>query len=67
MRAHLLGEKLTVVSVNPESCETVNPVGVFDWINGEIVGNDKLAETHRGAIAEMLNAALGDGLNVENT
>ena len=48
---------MTVNEVDPVTCEHTDPVGVFQWVNGDLVG-DGLSDTRRQAIAALLTAAL---------
>jgi len=57
MRAHLLDTVVTVVEVDPVTCEETEPVGIFQWVDGALVGTDDLSDTRRSAIAALLAVA----------
>ena len=57
MHARLVDDTVTVNEVDPVTCEHTDPVGVFQWVGGDLVG-DGLSDTRRQAIAALLTAAL---------
>jgi len=57
MRAHLLDIVVAVVEVDPVTCEETEPVGIFQWVDGALVGTDELSDTRRSAIAALLAVA----------
>jgi hypothetical protein len=57
MRAHLLDTTVMVTEVDPVTCEETEPVGVFQWVDGSLVGGT-LSDTRRQAIEGLLTAAL---------
>lgn len=57
MHARLVDDIVTVNEADPVTCEYTDPVGVFQWVDGDLVG-DGLSDTRRQAIAALLTAAL---------
>jgi hypothetical protein len=57
MRAHLLDTTVMVTEVHPVTCEETEPVGIFQWVDGALVGTDELSDTRRSAIAALLAVA----------
>ena len=57
MHARLVDGIVTVSEVDPVTCEHTDPVGVFQWVDGVLVG-DGLSDTRRQAIEALLTAAL---------
>ena len=60
MYAQLLDNIVTIHEADPVTCEHTDPVGVFDWVDGAIVGAG-LSDTRKTAIAAMINAAIASG------
>ena len=57
MHARLVDDIVTINEADPVTCEHTDPVGVFQWVDGALVG-DGLSETRRLDIAALLTAAL---------
>jgi hypothetical protein len=57
MHARLVGDVIEVNEADPVTCEHTEPVGVFGWEDGAIVG-DGLSDTRRREIAALLAAAV---------
>jgi hypothetical protein len=57
MHARLVDGIVTVSEVDPVTCEHTDPVGVFQWVDGSLVGGT-LSDTRRQAIEGLLTAAL---------
>lgn len=57
MHARLVGDIVTVNEADPVTCEHTDPVGVFQWVDGALVG-DGLSDTRRQAITTLLANAM---------
>jgi len=64
MHARLLGDIVTVNEADPVSCEHTEPVGVFTWVDNNIVG-EGLSDLRRENITQLLLAGL-QGLPITN-
>jgi hypothetical protein len=60
MYAQLLDDIVTITEADPVTCERTEPVGVFAWVDGAIVGTG-LSDTRKTAIAAMIHAAIASG------
>lgn len=57
MHARLIDDIVTINEVHPVTCEHTDPVGVFQWVDGAIVGAG-LSDTRRQAITTLLANAM---------